>query len=126
MSKQLDAALASRSRFEDWSLADTGWQIWPLVPRLEDINIQDVAHHLSLICRVTRTMCEHNSIPQHSILFGLIFPGHLQFDGLMHDSPDYAFTRSNDSLKLRNSLSRLQADISSALSHREVYEMRFP
>jgi 5'-deoxynucleotidase YfbR-like HD superfamily hydrolase len=45
----------------------TGRKFWPLDPRVEDVDIQDIAHALSLVCRWTgHTYCFY-SVAEHSL-----------------------------------------------------------
>ncbi len=45
----------------------TGHKFWPLDPRAEEIDIEDIAHALSLSCRWTgHTYC-HYSVAEHSL-----------------------------------------------------------
>ena len=50
----------------------TGRKFWPLSPRPEEIDIQDIAHALSLSCRWTgHTYC-HYSVAEHSLRVSLL------------------------------------------------------
>lgn len=51
----------------DWIQTYTGKKFYPLDPRPEDVNIEDIAHSLSLQCRFMGH-CDHfYSVAQHSI-----------------------------------------------------------
>jgi len=45
----------------------TGKDFYPLEPRLEDIDIIDIAHSLSLLCRYAGHTITHYSVAQHSV-----------------------------------------------------------
>lgn len=45
----------------------TGRYVNPLQLRAEDICIEDIAHHLSLVCRYTGACPHHYSVAQHSL-----------------------------------------------------------
>jgi 5'-deoxynucleotidase YfbR-like HD superfamily hydrolase len=50
----------------------SGRKFWPLDPRVEDIDIQDIAHALSLVCRWTgHTYCFY-SVAEHSLRVSLL------------------------------------------------------
>lgn len=82
-----------RSEAGGWIRTFTGRKVWPLDPRESDIDIRDIAHALSLICR----FCGHTrlfySVAQHS----LIVADHLlrttgnpttALYGLLHDASE--------------------------------------
>ena len=52
---------------EGWIETYTGKRIYPLHPDPEQIDICDIAHHLSLICRYTGACSQFYSVAQHSI-----------------------------------------------------------
>jgi uncharacterized protein len=45
-----------------------GGRLYPLDPRIEDIDEREIAHALSMICRFTGHVKFHYSVAQHSIL----------------------------------------------------------
>lgn len=55
-------------RMGDWIQTYTLRQFWPLDPRPEDVDLTDIAHALSLICRFTGHVSEFYSVAQHSLL----------------------------------------------------------
>lgn len=52
----------------DWIQTVSGKQFWPLDPRSEDIDIADIAHALSQICRWTGHCRKFYSVAQHCVL----------------------------------------------------------
>ena len=52
----------------DWMQTATGGVFWPVDPRPEDVEIEDIAHALSLICRYCGHVREFYSVAQHSVL----------------------------------------------------------
>jgi 5'-deoxynucleotidase YfbR-like HD superfamily hydrolase len=64
----------------------TGKQFFLLEPRLEDIDITDIAHALSLQCRWTGHVKYHYSVAQHSYYCSFLGPDSEAFDRLMHDA----------------------------------------
>jgi uncharacterized protein len=70
-------------------LYPSGGKYWPHDPRPEDILIEDVAHHLSMICRFTGAVKRFYSDAEHSVHVSRI-TGCLP--GLMHDGPEYVIT----------------------------------
>jgi 5'-deoxynucleotidase YfbR-like HD superfamily hydrolase len=55
----------------DWIQTYTLRQFWPLDPRPEDVDLRDVAHALSMICRFTGHVNDFYSVAQHSVLVSL-------------------------------------------------------
>lgn len=72
----------------DWFLTSTGVQFYPLDPRPEDINIYDIAHSLSNVCRFGGHCLTFYSVAQHSVHVSKLVPPHLAFQALMHDAPE--------------------------------------
>lgn len=78
-------------------LHPSGKYVNPLDLRPEDIDIRDVAHHLSLICRYTGGAPAHYSVAQHSVMVVLLAAEagetdpFVLFNGLMHDGGEYVF-----------------------------------
>ena len=66
----------------------SGRPFWPLNPRPQDICIEDIAHHLSLLCRYTgATRCFY-SIAQHSVLVSQACDPADALHGLLHDAAE--------------------------------------
>lgn len=51
----------------DWMQTFTGRQFWPLDPRPEDIDIEDIAHALSNLCRFGGHCKAFYSVAEHSL-----------------------------------------------------------
>lgn len=67
----------------------TGRLVNPLSMCPDDIDIRDIAHHLSLECRYVGACPEHYSVAQHSVLVSQRLPnGPLQMAGLLHDAAE--------------------------------------
>jgi hypothetical protein len=82
----------------------SGRHVDPLNLRPGDIDIRDIAHNLSLLCRYTGAFPFHYSVAQHSILVAdmLAVNGHdqkVQLCGLLHDAAEYVFGDVNYHLK---------------------------
>lgn len=74
-----------------WMLTSTGKKYWPLDPHPDDIDIHDIAHHLSLLCRFTGACNRFYSVAEHSVLVSELVerthPG-LAMLGLLHDATE--------------------------------------
>jgi hypothetical protein len=72
------------ARKTDWIMTASGIPFWPLEPRVEDVRITDIAHHLAHICRFTGAVRRFYSVAQHSVLVSRVL------DDLATSSPDAA------------------------------------
>ena len=71
-----------------WINTYTGRQFWPLAPRVEDVDIEDIAHALSLQCRFTGHVHEFYSVAQHCCLVAERVPEEDRAWALLHDAPE--------------------------------------
>ena len=82
----------NKNRKGDWIQTYKGIQFYPLDPRPEDIDIEDIAHALSLTCRFGGHCKEFYSVAQHSIYVAMEckerWPNRkdLHLWGLLHDA----------------------------------------
>lgn len=65
-----------------------GRRFWPMDPRAEDIDVRDIAHALSLICRFNGHVREFYSVAQHSLLVSYHLPEEIALYGLLHDAAE--------------------------------------
>jgi uncharacterized protein len=78
----------------DWIITYTGKRFYPADPREEDIDIEDIAHSLSILNRFTGHTAFPFSVGQHSlhISFALRNVHHeseqIQLAGLLHDATE--------------------------------------
>ena len=71
-----------------WTLSSTGHVISLRHPVSDDIDIRDIAHHLSLTCRFGGACREFYSVARHSIFVcGAVSPEN-QLWGLLHDAAE--------------------------------------
>lgn len=85
-------------------LYKSGKYVDPLHLRPIDLDIKDIAHNLSLLCRYTGAFPFHYSVAQHSLLVTQMMAeaGHSQEEcltGLLHDAAEYVFGDVNYHLK---------------------------
>lgn len=88
--------MSSTTRATDWIMTASGRPFWPLEPRLEDLAIEDIAHHLSHLCRFTGAVRLFYSVAQHSVMVSIAMAPHLVTGrqrslglyGLLHDASE--------------------------------------
>lgn len=83
----------SPKRAGDWMLTFTGRRFWPRDPRADEIDVRDIAHALSLICRYGGHVARFYSVAEHCCLLAQHFvdkfgPGELARWALIHDGAE--------------------------------------
>lgn len=72
----------------DWMQTYTGLAFWPIDPQIEDIDVHDIAHALSMICRYGGHVHRFYSVAEHCVLMSeAIAPQHAA-GALLHDSAE--------------------------------------
>lgn len=83
----------------DWMQTFSGVQYRPAAPRVEDVRIIDIAHHLSMLCRFTGAVRQFYSVAEHSVLVSRIVPPEHALCGLLHDATEAYTNDINKPLK---------------------------
>jgi hypothetical protein len=71
-----------------WIQTYTGRQFWPGNPRTEDIELEDIAHALSNLCRFGGHCTNFYSVAQHSVLVADTVPVRHRKWALLHDASE--------------------------------------
>lgn len=78
-----------------WMQTFTGRKFYPLDPRPEEVFLEDIAHHLSMLCRFTGAVARFYSVAQHSVLVlhhltdeSVMVPGDVARWALLHDAAE--------------------------------------
>ena len=72
----------------DWMQTITGRKFWPIDPRPEDIDIYDIAHALSMMCRFNGHCKWFYSVAEHSVYVSDLCPPDYAVWGLLHDASE--------------------------------------
>ncbi len=71
-----------------WIQTYTGIKLWPLDPHPDQINIDDIAHSLSMLCRFNGHCLRFYSVAEHSIHVSNIVSPENRLWGLLHDAAE--------------------------------------
>ena len=77
-----------KDRVGDWMQIASGRQFWPFDPRAEEVDIEDIAHALSQLCRFGGHTLRFYSVAEHSVLISYVVPPEDAFAALMHDATE--------------------------------------
>ena len=72
----------------DWAQIYSGENFWPLDPKSEEVDINDIAHSLALQCRFNGHCNSFFSIAQHSVFVSKIVSPEQALAGLLHDASE--------------------------------------
>ena len=79
---------ATATRRGDWIQTFTGQRFWPLDPHPDEVDIRDIAHALSMLCRFTGHTKRFWSVAEHSLLVARLAPERLKLAALLHDATE--------------------------------------
>ncbi len=77
----------------------TGKLYWPTDPSPDDVCIEDIAHHLSMLCRYTGATKYFYSVAEHSVLVSHMVSRENALAGLLHDATEAYLNDINRPLK---------------------------
>jgi 5'-deoxynucleotidase YfbR-like HD superfamily hydrolase len=77
-------------RAGDWMMTFTQRQFWPLDPRVEDVDVRDIAHALAHQCRYNGHSACFYSVAEHSVLLADRFSAdrYMARYALLHDAAE--------------------------------------
>ncbi len=71
-----------------WMQTQSGKRFYPLDPRPEDLDIQDIAHALAMQCRYAGHTSRFYSVAEHCVHVARSLPRELRLAGLLHDASE--------------------------------------
>ena len=106
----------TKSEYEGgWITTFTGKKFHYKKPALREIDIRDIAHHLSLLCRFTGACREFYSVGEHSIRVAHIVPDKLKLSALLHDAAEAYIGDISRPVKYSHKLEETEFTISSLI-----------
>lgn len=72
----------------DWMQTYTGKQFWPMDPRASEIDPDDIAHALSMLCRYGGHSSEFYSVAEHCVLMSYAVSPENALAALLHDASE--------------------------------------
>lgn len=72
----------------DWMQTYTGRQFWPMDPRASEIDPDDIAHALSMLCRYGGHSSEFYSVAEHCVLMSYAVSPEHALAALLHDATE--------------------------------------
>lgn len=76
------------SKCHDWMVTYTGRKFYPTNPNPADIDIVDIAHGLSMICRFGGHVKQFYSVAQHSVMACELAEPSVRLAALLHDATE--------------------------------------
>ena len=86
LNKQGPLLLSDEWRDSGYILTYTGKRYYPDRPEELDVDIMDIAHALSNVCRYNGHLLDHYSVGHHSLIVSELVPREMALEGLMHDA----------------------------------------
>jgi uncharacterized protein len=107
------------TRKGDWIQTYTGRKFWPLDPRPEEVQIEDIAHALSMLCRFNGHTTEFYSVAEHSFHVSCLLSGEHALVGLLHDASEAYLSDVTRPVKpFLEGYMRIESDLMGAIAER--------
>lgn len=111
----------------DWMQLHSGGRFYPLDPRPEDINPEDIAHALSLLCRYGGHIDRFYSVAEHCVLMSKAVSRENALHALLHDATEaYVVDVPRPLKRYLPEYQRIEDDVWSAISQRFNVSKRVP
>ncbi len=79
---------SEETRRGNWIQTFLSKKYFPLDPRPEDVEIEDIAHSLSFLCRYNGHIKKFYSVAEHCWIISHVVPPELALKGLLHDASE--------------------------------------
>jgi hypothetical protein len=80
--------MSTEQRIGDWLQVRSGRQFWPLDPRADEIDIDDIAWALSHQCRFSGHVSKFYSVAEHCVRVSYLVPPEDALWALLHDASE--------------------------------------
>lgn len=115
------------NEYEDvWMETYTGGKVHFTNPRPEEINITDIAHQLSMLCRFTGACREFYSVAEHCIRVAHIVPINLKLAALLHDAAEAYTNDISRPVKHAHKLDEMETILTFAIDNKYKIDSRHP
>lgn len=71
-----------------WMQTFEGRAFWPLDPHIDDLSIEDIAHHLAMQVRYCGAVRKFYSTAEHCVILSYAVPADLALAALLHDAAE--------------------------------------
>ena len=109
-----------------WITTYKGHRFHYLRPRPGEIDIEDIAHHLSLLCRFTGACSSYYSVAEHSIRVAELVPKELQLAALLHDASEAYIGDISRPVKYSHKLEDTEEIITKAIAKKYGVDLHNP
>jgi hypothetical protein len=111
----------------DWIQTYLGGKFYTLDPRPEEVELEDIAHALSMTCRYNGHCERFYSVAEHSVLVARHLPLRFKLWGLLHDASEaYVNDINRPTKKYMPEYKTIEANIMIAICQRFDLDLREP
>lgn len=109
----------------DYVCTFLGNRFYPLEPRIDQIDIEDIAHGLAYQCRFNGQTTRFYSVAQHSLMVATLVPPRLRLPALLHDAAEaYLGDMVKPLKRLFPEFSRLESGVLDLIGQRFSVDLR--
>jgi 5'-deoxynucleotidase YfbR-like HD superfamily hydrolase len=109
-----------------WMETYSGSKVHFRDPKPQEIQIRDIAHHLSLLCRFTGACYQFYSVADHSIRVAELVPWYLRLAALLHDAAEAYINDISRPVKYTHKLDETEAILTKVIDEKYGIDSRHP